>query len=286
MPANRSRTERWRDGLQQIMERNGGIELSIAHNDMDPVLSQSPDLVWRVRLLGITDSEMLVETPAAAGKNVTLQEGVPLVGVMSIGQNRWMFRTRTMTRADGPGPFRAVHGVRIAMPQQVERCMRREFMRVSTAGLRLPSVECWPLLTPMSVVAAEAANRAQIDELSRRGEVAKDVEVPDFALPDVGPMFHARLMNMGGGGLGLIVDKGEASLADKARMVWMRVDLRPTIAAPLAITGKFAHTHIDSTQSLYAGVGFEFAYNPAHREFVVEQVQKFLGRMQAPRAAA
>ncbi|HEX2839443.1 MAG TPA: hypothetical protein VHN77_15105 [Phycisphaerales bacterium] len=286
MPANRSRTERWRDGLQQIMDRNGGLELSIAHNDADPVLSQSPDLVWRVRLLGLSEHEMLVESPAAAGKNVTFQEGIPLVGVMSIGQNRWMFRTRTMTRADGPSPFRTLHGVRIAMPTTVERCMRREFMRVSTAGLRLPTVECWPLLTPTSVVAAEAANRAQINELSHRGEVTKDTEVPDFALPDVGPKFNAQLMNMGGGGLGLIVDKGEASLADRARMIWMRVDLRPTIAAPLAITGKVAHTHIDSTQSLYAGVAFEFAYNPAHRDFVVEQVQKFLGRMQAPRAAA
>ncbi len=286
MPANRSRTERWREGLQQILDRNGGLELSIAHNDADPELSRSPDLVWRVRLLALTDREMLVESPAAAGKNVSFQEGVPLVGVMSIGQNRWMFRTRTMTRADGPNPFRTLHGVRIAMPDSVERCMRREFMRVSTAELRLPTVECWPLLTPTSVVGAEAANRAQINELSRRGEVAKDAGVPDFALPEVGPMFHARLMNMGGGGVGLIVDKNEAALADKARMVWMRVDLRPTIAAPLAITGKFAHTHIDSTQCLYAGVAFEFAYNPAHRDFVVEQVQRFLGRMQSPRAAA
>ncbi len=286
MPANRSRTERWRDGLQQILQRNGGLEISIAHNDADPLLSQSPDLVWRVRLLALSDSEILVESPAAAGKSVSFHDGVPIVGVMSIGQNRWMFRSHTVTRADGPSPFRSVGGMRIRMPEQVERCMRREFLRVSTTELRLPNVQCWPLLAPTTVVTAEAANRAQITELSRRGQVSQDSDVPEFALPEVGPMFNARLMNMGGGGLGLIVDKSEASGADRARVIWMRVDLRPTIAAPLAITGKVAHTHIDSTQSLYAGVAFEFAFNPAHREFVVDQVQRFLGRIQAPRAAA
>jgi hypothetical protein len=286
MPAHRSRTERWRESLHQIMDRNGGLEVSIAHNDNDPVLSDTPDLVWRVRILDICDKEVLLEMPAAAGKTLPLMDGVPLVCVMVVGQNRWMFKTRTTTKADGPTPFRAIGGVRILMPDNVERCTRREYYRVSTAELRLARVECWPLLAPLTVVSAEAANRAQIVELTRSGSVLKDGEVPEFALPEVGPCFQAKLVNVGGGGLGLIVERSEASGLDRARLLWMRLDLRPSIPAPIALTGKIAHTHVDSTQSVHVGVAFEFAYNPPHREFIVDQVQKFVARLQSQRTAA
>jgi hypothetical protein len=168
----------------------------------------------------------------------------------------------------------------------VERCMRREFMRVSTASVRLPNVECWALLEPASVVSAETANRAQILSLRDQGKVAADRDVPDFALPIVGPRFPARLMNLGGGGLGLIVDRADAAGVDRAKILWMRVDLRPFVPAPMGITGKIAHTHIDSTQSVYTGVAFEFAFNPSHRDFVVAEVQKYIACLQAKRTAA
>ncbi|MCA9299347.1 MAG: flagellar brake domain-containing protein, partial [Phycisphaerales bacterium] len=87
MPANRSRTERWRDGLQQIFERHGGIEISVASDD------DQPDLIWRVRILRLTDDEIVVERPSAMGATFDLCEGTALVGGMVIGQNRWMFHT-------------------------------------------------------------------------------------------------------------------------------------------------------------------------------------------------
>jgi c-di-GMP-binding flagellar brake protein YcgR len=282
VPANRSRTERWRELLEQIASRGGGIEFSIARSDAAGT-PPGPDVMWRVRLIGVADDHLAVEHPAAVGHPVHIAAGTPLVAVMAVGQNRWIFHTAvegTIPGAPGRAPL-----LRIASPERVERCARRDFLRVSTAELRLASVECYPLLEPASVGAAEAANRATIATMQASPVHLAQAPAPEI-LPEVGPSFRARLMNIGGGGVGLLVDKNDATAATRHRLLWLRLDLTPTIPAPIAITGKQAHTHIDSEQNLYLGVAFEFAFNPSHRSFVAEQIARYVGMLQARRAAA
>src|ERR1051325_138282 len=144
VPAHRSRTDRWRDLLKQIAERGGGLEFSVAKGAQAD-LNNGPDLVWRVRLLGITDAQLLLEQPLAMGHPVKFEDGMELVAVMSVGQNRWMFHTRVLG-ANVPSQFGSQRGLRVAAPTNVERCARRDFLRISTAELRLPEVRCWPLL--------------------------------------------------------------------------------------------------------------------------------------------
>ncbi len=296
MGANRSRNERFRESFLQICDKGGCLEFSLAPADgtnADP--HRAPDLVWRVRLLQVTDTELVVERPSAAGRSFSIPENASLVGVMVIGQNRWMFKTKTLNRATTPtrNSTGQQHDVlagclRVEMPDHVERCTRREFNRVSIAELHLPNVEVWPLLEPSSVIAAEEANRAMMHSLERSGKIAtlSTNDANDLALPVVGPKFHARLMNLGGGGLGLLVDKSESQAATRAKLVWMKLDLRPGLAAPLGLTAKIVHTHIDSTQNLYAGVSFEFAFHQSHREFVIEQIERYIANLQTPKRAA
>lgn len=280
MPASRSRTERWRECLGQLAERGGALEIALdrGQNAYDAAEPHGADIVWRVRILRISEHEVLVDHPSAMGRPVRLETGVSIVGVMTIGQNRWMFRTRTLG-SEGP----TSGALRLAMPQTMERCQRRSFYRVSAASLDLPHVECWPLLNPESVVAAEVANEALIGELLRARHDPPGSAVgsePAQLLPDVGPMFRARLVNMSGGGVGVVVARHEASGLDRARAVWLRVDLHPEVPAPLAITCRVVHTHVDSAQDVHAGLAFEFGYNPAHRDFVVAQICRVVGVLQ------
>lgn len=268
MPANRSRTERWRMLLEQIAMRGGGIEFSVArpgHAD-----TASTDVMWRVRLMRVGDDELIVEQPAAVGRGMSLDAGLPIVAVMTVGQNRWMFHSRTLGPG-GPVVGGRQIGLRLAAPEKVDRCSRRDFLRIPTASLRLPRVECYPLLEPSSVIAAETANRHRI--LDRKPGT------PDDLLPEVGPAFSAKLMNIGGGGVGLLVTRDEAAAASHAKLLWLRIDLTPDIPAPIAITAKQAHAHIDSEQNLYLGLAFEFAFNPDHREFVVDQISRYVQRL-------
>jgi len=280
MPAHRSRTERWQECLHEVAARGGGLEFSLARDADDPDASRK-DLVWRVRLYQVTDRELIVERPGALGQSFTLADGAELVGGMVIGQNRWMFHTRCTGSGEVPGPSgRPVPVVRLALPDRMERCQRRSFNRISTVELSIPQAECWPLLDPYSVIAAEIANRAQILDLEHsRGACVPTAGSP-FTMPVVGPKFRAQLLNIGGGGVGLQIERTDSAALDRSRLFWLRVDLTPQIPAPLAITARLAHTHIDSTQAVYAGMAFEFGFHPAHREFVAGQLCGYFTAMQ------
>jgi hypothetical protein len=277
MPANRSRTERWRDCLEQVYERGGCLEISLEGSTSADGSDQPADLVWRVRILRLTDSEIVVEQPNALGQIMRIETDANVIAVLAIGQNRWMFPTRVIGTLDVSQPEgRGVSALRLEMPESVERCQRRQFYRMSTAQLRLPEVTCWPLLDPGSAVPAEIANRAVITDLLRGERPAPPLREEPLVMPEVGPSFRASLVNIGGGGAGLLVPPTESTAAARSRVLWVRVNLTPEIPAALAMTAKIAHTHLDSAQNQYLGIAFDFAAHPAHREFVVGQISRYV----------
>jgi hypothetical protein len=286
MPASRSRTVRWRECLDQIRDRGGGIELAFARPEFETPggdTAARSDLMWRVRVLDVSDDELVVDQPTAIGRPMQFFEGTALLGVMSVGQNRWMFHCKVRgAKPLGVRNGETLHGLRLTPPEQVERCTRRNFLRISTAELQLPDVQCWPLIDPTTAIAAEVANRSSVldhADAHLTGHYAKQTD--PFLLPEVGPEFRARLMNIGGGGAGLIVKREDAAGLDRARFLWVRIPLMPHVGAPLAMTARVAHRHVDSEQNVYAGLAFDFAFHAAHRDFVVEQLSRYVERMQA-----
>lgn len=291
MPARRSRTENWRESLLQLQERNGALEVSVptaeSEDPNDP--SVRKNLVWRVRILDVRKDEIWVEQPVVLRKHIALEAGVELIGVIAIGPNRWMFRTKNL----GLGVFplngeRDIPAMRLEAPEAVERCQRRNFYRAPTAGIALPPCECFPLLDPTSVVAAQAANRADI--LERQG-AAPDGAPPVVAkigpggadkllLPEVGPAFPAMLVNLGGGGVGLLVEPEHAAALNRHKLFWTRIDLGPDIGAPLCAVARLAHTHIDTSKRAYAGMAFDFSADPRHEQFVVGQILRYVAHLQ------
>lgn len=305
MPARRSRTEQWRESLQQLQERNGAIEISLPGDQErftnPPLDGAGPDsqdenakssittknLIWRVRILQLTDDAIFVEQPMVLRQRINLEKGIDLVGVIAVGPNRWMFRTRNL----GPASVRAagsreLPALRLAMPHGVERCQRRSFYRIATVGLLLPRVECYPLLDPHTVPAAEAANRADILDRAAgvapvAGRITPAGPAPtSFTLPEVGPGFTGTLVNVGGGGAGLLVEPLDASTFDRHKLFWLRINLMPQVPAPLGVTARVVHTHLDTAQRTYAGMSFDFSFNRSHEQFVVNQLCKYVADVQ------
>lgn len=279
MPASRSRTDRWKDSLWRIYERGGGLEFTIERPDNDH--SDSKDLIWRVHVLDLNEQEITVEQPGAMGIPFQIQDGTPLIGILAVGQNKWMFHTTVLGHTRMNTRNGDVPALRVRMPEKVERCLRRNFDRISTAQVSMPSVECWKLVSPHSAVPFEVANQMQISDLFEVGKTADATDDP-AALPEVGPKFDAVLSNVGGGGVGLIVDKENRASIDSGKVFWMRLDLRPIVPAPLVLTARLAHTHIDSQQNTYAGFAFDFTINPRHKSFVVGQIAQYIKSMQPP----
>ena len=99
-------------------------------------------------------------------------------------------------------------------------------------------------------------------------------------MPEVGPRFTATLLNIGGGGVGLRVRPQDAQALTRNKLFWLRFRRPPELATPLCATGKLAHTTVDSTQHTYAGMAFDFSFNPGHQRFVVEQICRYITAMQ------
>jgi len=290
MPASRSRTENWRRTLEQIHDRNGALEITLPQpgdNESGDALDsaqvvRASHLIWRVRIVSLSADEILIEEPAALGKTIHLEDGLELVGIIALGQNRWMFRTRVLGRKlFNLNSMRRITALRLAMPDAVERCQRRNFYRVSTIGLHLPVVECYPVIDPASVMLAETANRLQITELltgAVAGSIGKGAE--SEVLPQVGPSFSAKLVNLGGGGVGLLVNPRDRGALEARPLLWLRIGLAPHVPAPLGVAARIRHTHIDSAQNIYAGMAFDFTGNAEHQKFVVDQLCRCVAMVQ------
>ncbi len=272
----------WRRCLRQICDRNGALEIAVAREYDEG--ENGRHLVWRVRVVAVTDTEILVEEPMTLGQVIHLEPGIELMAVLAIGQNRWMFPTTILGATDrSRRDRRGVSALRLAMPKSVERCQRRNYYRFETTGLSLPAVDVWPLLDAKSVIIAERANELQFEQAELRGggsgapETASD---PDALMPDVGPRFTAMLLNIGGGGMGLRVEPEDAQALVSHKLFWIRFQLSPELTTPICATTKLVHTHIDSTQHTYAGMAFDFSFNPAHHRLLVDQICRFIDRQQ------
>ncbi|MDY7110191.1 MAG: hypothetical protein SYC29_16290 [Planctomycetota bacterium] len=289
MPANRSRTLQWRRCLEQIYQRNGAIEIAIAR-----AYDENEDgrhLVWRVRVLKLTESEVIVEQPTALGQPIPLNQGVALIAIMAVGQNRWMFNTTNLglTRF-ALNAQKSIPAVRLLMPDSVMRCQRRNYYRVETAALNLPEVEIWPLLDPKSVVVAERANELLFEQDRRSDEASAGPEPfslsDDSIMPEVGPRFSATLLNIGGGGVGLHVPPEHSQVLFRHKLFWTRFSLPPELSVPICASAKLIHTHRESSQHIYAGLAFDFTFNAGHQRFVVDQICRYIAvqqRMQLQR---
>jgi hypothetical protein len=281
VPANRSRTLEWRRCLQQVHERNGVIEIAVAREYLEGEAGHH--LVWRVRILDLSDDEIVVEQPMALGQVIPLRAHLDLVAIMSVGQNRWMFETTCLgLKSFRFGNRRSITALRMAMPASVRRCQRRNYFRMETTGVSLPDVEAWPLLDPKSVVLAERCNEILfLDQDLQSGDpTAAQAFTDEDLMPEVGPPFTASLMNLGGGGVGLRVRPEDGQALVRHKLFWVRIDLPPELKTPICATAKLAHTHIDSSQHTYAGMAFDFSFNPGHQKFVVDQMCRYIAIQQ------
>jgi len=265
MPASRSRTLEWRRSLEELCQKGGSLEVAITRDD-----GRGHDLVWRLRILDVRDDGIVVENPGALGRALPLHVGTRLVAYIVIGQNRWEFRTAVLESIPPGRHADARNGAsRLSLPERVERCLRRH-ARFDVGPLALPPVDVWPLLEPKSAVAAERANELAWAAFLEGKPVTTDEEA---LLPTVGPRLTGHLANMGGGGAGLLIEPAQAGLLSRHRLFWVRLALGDGCPVPIVACAKLVHTHIDSTQRTYAGLSFDFAFNPAHQRTVAAQVE-------------
>ncbi|MSR44565.1 MAG: hypothetical protein EXS15_04300 [Phycisphaerales bacterium] len=274
MPASRSRTVEWKRSMQQVFERGGTLEISVGQpgasdsSKLDRLEdADSVDLVWRLKIVSLDEESVLVEAPVALGQTMRIEDGMALVGAITIGQNRWRFLSKKLSDEHPEGSRGEC--MRLQLPDHVERCMRR-FVRVEASALNLPNVTMWPLLDPRTIVAAEVANEIAFRAFTESQSLPSDTA----PMPSVGPKFTATLVNIGGGGVGLRVEPQDASVLGRHRIFWLEIPLGRNHPVPIVVTGKVVHTHLDSSQRTYIGVSFDFTFQLSHQQVVADQIHR------------
>ncbi len=239
-------------------------------------------LVWRVRIISLTETEVVVEQPTTLGQVIDIGRGVAMIAILSIGQNRWMFHTTCQGGISVPqGERRSMPALRLTMPDSVQRCQRRNHYRVE-APLNLPMVDVWPLLDPRSVIPAERAHEIQFEiDMGRLNGQLDSVRMDfDSVMPEVGPKFSGTLLNLGGGGVGLRIDPDDSQSLSRHKVFWLRFALPPAQRTPICASAKLVHTHMESNHDTYAGLAFDFSFNPSHQKFVVDQICRYIALQQ------
>ena len=233
MPATRSRTEHWRRSLEQLASRQGGLEISVPrpenHARHPEPSASGGDLIWRCRVYDVNDHEIVIEHPVMLGRPVDFAPGVGIVAIIAIGQNRWMFRTKVLgftTATDARGRRRRV---RLAAPDDVERCQRDR----STVSRPWDFVCRTSRSVPCSIPARwfppgnrEPGRDPRPAQRGDRQRIGRGVQ--EILLPEVGPPFYSTLVNIGGGGVGLMVDPLETQ-SRSGPYFWLRLNLLPQI---------------------------------------------------------
>lgn len=268
--------------MQQVFERGGTLEIAVVRGDASESTSRDPqeivgsaDLVWRLKIVALEEESVLVESPVALGQTIRIEDGIPLVGAITIGQNRWKFRSKKISDERPAGSRGSC--MRLQLPDHVERCSRR-FVRFEAGALSLPKVNIWPLLDPQTIVEAEAAN----EEAFRAFVESRPAVASTPQMPSVGPAFTATLMNVGGGGVGLRVEPQDSAVLGRHRIFWLEIPLGSGNPVPIVATGKVVHTHLDSSQRTYIGVSFDFTFRLTHQAVVVEQIHRSMQHAQMP----
>jgi c-di-GMP-binding flagellar brake protein YcgR len=259
-----------------------GAGAAARSGDEAPAPEGQPHLGWRVRILGLTDAEILIEPPTTLGQVMEIDRGVRLLAILSIGQNRWTFETECLAAISVPqGDRRSTPALRLTMPGSVQRCQRRNHYRVETP-LSLPRVDLWPLLDPKSVTPAERAHEIQFEiDMGRLAGQLDSVRMDfDNVMPEVGAKFGGTLLNLGGGGVGVRVEPADAMVLNRHKVFWLRIPLPPALTTPICASAKLVHTHMESNHDTYAGLAFDFSFNPSHQRFVVDQICRYIALQQ------
>ena len=101
----------------------------------------------------------------------------------------------------------------------------------------------------------------------------------------VGPPIRTLLVNLGGGGAGLMVLPQDRGTFESHGLFWLRIRLGGLGPIPIGVAARVRHRHIDSSQRLYAGMQFEFVQKIDHEAFVVDQICRYVASVQREQLA-
>lgn len=221
--------------LDSLVKRDGSVEIT-------PILGKDDQIppTARVRLLARTGKGMVIDRPLGQAFTRHMVEGTRLHVLVADGPDRWEFHTTVL----GTIQYRLndateVPAIAIGSVGSVRSAQRREYFRVTIGSVLVKSVRLTPVLS-------DAQTQTGTDEAA--------------GMQDVKP-FDAKLINIGGGGIGVITPQRVAWQLPLVRRYQCSLPL-PTRNTPVVIPADVVRLEEQEDGTTYMGLQFDFENLP------------------------
>lgn len=248
----------WYEKLGAICQRGGVVEMT----DVAPSGRDRLAPTHRVRLLACTPEEIVVEMPRGGDAGVYLEPGSTLRILLVDAVGRWEFNTLvTGARIYPSGREGRTMGLRLAPPSTVRSAQRRSYFRVSTESMAIKLVRLVPV------------------EPAKPASAAHDPQEHHPDSPLFPPQaFTARLLNIGGGGIGVQAPARVAAQVNVVQRYACRLEL-PILSEPLEAPVRVVHRAPVDGGAHYLGLRFD-QEDPAERRKCIDEICRFTAWMQ------
>ena len=236
----------WRPTAESLQLRNGSVELTPGGMPDAKFLKRA----YKVRLFDCTPRGLIVEQPnlSDAGE---FETGSIVTLLIADGPTRWLLSCKVLGETRHELNDRvAVPSYQLSSPVDVKSAQRRNHFRASVAAVELPPV----MMTPWTP-----------DEDSPEAGLDLRVGRP---VP-----FKGKLLNIGGGGIGLEVPQKVSAQIRHVRHYTCSIAL-PTCDDPLVVDGGVAHLCLNPNGTHYLGFKFEFK-DPLARRRIEDHIVRF-----------
>ncbi|MBI1368043.1 MAG: hypothetical protein GC162_05250 [Planctomycetes bacterium] len=286
MPHFTTAIPEWEQVFRRIAARSGVIELSrrktpdaceqmTIHHEADGSHQVANINTWRVRAFDMDRAAIIVERPWSAKKSITIESDELLDVLMVEGQRRWTFQCVVLGQSMfALNASKKVIALRLSRPLKVHDGQRRDFFRVDTAGSPFPSVHLWHLMDIES-----CAEYQQYTMLRHRTPESQRQELKAPTEPPIGEDFAAMVMDVSGGGLGMLLPRTIEWLLPTAPLLWTKITL-PDIEEPLFAVSRVAHWRDENAKLIRVGVCFHFDHFPEYKPFLTDLLSHFTANHQ------
>ncbi|MBU0717915.1 MAG: PilZ domain-containing protein [Planctomycetes bacterium] len=186
-------------------------------------------VVWRTRLVQVTERHIIAERPSRNDQAAELQEGQPLLAHFSVGRSRYQFQTdvevgRISVRLN---ERHRILGIALRKPRSIKRSQRRAHLRVSLAGTE-------PVVVHLARPHPSISDACAID----------------------GRVGQGQIVNLSAGGILVLIDNRIMSTAKVGERFYMTFGM-PEVEEPFNMLGTVRHLRVvESSDSLRVAMAF------------------------------
>lgn len=235
-------TTHWNEIAQHILQRNGAVSLSPLSMEDE---NHCDALSFGSRLLDMTDKHLIVEVPNAAIAKQQFQIGAQIYVVMVQRTTRVELRCDVLDRIKvSINANVQTIGYQLSYPTHVGSAQRRSYFRATVSALPIKPVKFMPL-------------------------------DPVLKHPMQALAFTGNMVNISGGGMGVIVHKEHVPILRDSKFFTCDIHLPlEDEQIKFSIACQSMHQTAGRKGDVYVGLEFKIT-DPAHKREIVDKLVKY-----------